>query len=142
MTNDQFEIFGYTLTDDPEATRELNHITPEVDRILNEIHDDVPKGKKYLLKRLPRLIKQFPKVPIFKNHLSVVYEANGDIEQAFATINKVVQEHPGLPLRKDQPGSPNIYTKKNPKRSPEFWARPLSSRHSIPTVRYSRSRNF
>lgn len=94
MTEDQFEVFGYTLAEDAYVTHEINHITPEVEDIINEIYEDVLKGKKYLLKRLPKLIKQYPTVPIFKNYLCMVHQVHGDMELAYAINRKAVKEHP------------------------------------------------
>ncbi len=49
---------SYRLSNDPKLLDKENHISFEVRKILEGIQPDVLKGKSYLLKKLPRLIKQ------------------------------------------------------------------------------------
>ena len=47
-----------------------------------------------MLKKLPRLIQQYPRVPVFKNLLATVHKERGEIEQAFKANRWLVKEHP------------------------------------------------
>ena len=85
---------SYRLSNDPELLDKENHITFEVRKILEEIQPDVLKGKSHLLKRLPRLIKQNPRVPVFKNLLATLHNERGEKEQAFKANRWLVKEHP------------------------------------------------
>ncbi|WP_283640977.1 DUF1186 domain-containing protein [Mesonia mobilis] len=85
---------SYRLSNDPKLLDKENHISFEVRKILEGIQPDVLKGKSYLLKKLPRLIKQNPRVPVFKNLLATVHKERGEIEQAFKANRWLVKEHP------------------------------------------------
>lgn len=85
---------SYRLSNDPELLDKENHISFEVRKILEGIQPDVLKGKSYLLKKLPRLIKQNPRVPVFKNLLTTLHNERGEKEQAFKANRWLVKEHP------------------------------------------------
>ncbi len=86
----KYKLSDYNITKEP-----LQNDRPrEVLDILQEIHIDVTKGRKYLLKKLPKLIKKYPNEPIFKNHLTAVYEMNGMKESAYKLCKEIVAKHP------------------------------------------------
>ena len=89
-----YPLTSYTISSDHELLDKENHISFEVRKILEGIQPDVLKGKSYLLKKLPRLIKQNPRVPVFKNLLATVHKERGEIEQAFKANRWLVKEHP------------------------------------------------
>lgn len=94
MKNPHYKLESYAITSDHHLLDEQNHINLEVRQIIENIHPDVLKGRKYLLKKLPRLIQQFPKVPVFKNLLASVHKERGETKQAFKANRWLVKEHP------------------------------------------------
>ena len=89
-----YPLTSYTISSDHELLDKENHISFEVRKILEGIQPDVLKGKSYLLKKLPRLIKQNPRVPVFKNLLATLHNERGEKEQAFKANRWLVKEHP------------------------------------------------
>lgn len=94
MGDKNLRLTTYLITGNDSILDEQNHITPEVRRILEEIRPDVVKGRKYLIKKLNKFCLKYPKVPVFKNLLSTIYQNNGDKKQAFAVNQWLVKEHP------------------------------------------------
>lgn len=94
MEQDHLRIINYKVSGDNTLLDKLNHITPEVRRIIEEIHPDVEKGRKYLIKKLNKLCLKYPRVPVFKNLLSTVYQQNDNMKQAYAVNQWLVKEHP------------------------------------------------
>lgn len=90
----QYQLQSYTISSDHELLDNENHITSKIREILESIHPDVLKGKGYLLKKLPRLIKQYPRVPALKNFLATLHKERGEMEQAFKANRWLVKEHP------------------------------------------------
>ncbi|WP_274704551.1 DUF1186 domain-containing protein [Zunongwangia pacifica] len=90
----QYQLQTYTISSDHELLDNENHINSEIREILESIHPDVLKGKGYLLKKLPRLIKQYPRVPALKNFLATLHKERGEMEQAFKANRWLVKEHP------------------------------------------------
>ncbi|WP_305067277.1 DUF1186 domain-containing protein [Mesonia aestuariivivens] len=90
----QYQLTSYTISSDHELLDNENHISSEVREVLESIHPDVLKGKKYLLKKLPELIEQYPKVPAFKNFLATLHKERGEIDQAFKANRWLAKEHP------------------------------------------------
>ncbi|WP_373058145.1 DUF1186 domain-containing protein [Zunongwangia sp. H14] len=94
MKDLHYQLSNYKISNDPHLLDEQNHLSDKVRAILEEIHTDVFKGRKYLLKKLPRLIEQYPKVPVFKNLLATVHQKRGETGQAFKANRWLVKEHP------------------------------------------------
>ncbi|TDN78458.1 SEC-C motif-containing protein [Salegentibacter sp. 24] len=94
MGQDGLKLKNYKITGDDTILDEQNQITPEVRRIIEELRPDVEKGRKYLIKKLNSLSRKYPKTPVFKNFLSVVYQKNGNVKQAYAVNRWIVKEHP------------------------------------------------
>ena len=94
MDRDQLKTTTYKISVDDTLLDKQNHITPEVRRIIEELRPDLQKGRKYLIKKLNKLSRQYPRTPSFKNFLSTVYQKNGNIEQAYAVNRWIVKEHP------------------------------------------------
>ena len=94
MNDLKFSLKQYKLSSDPHLLDKQNHINAEIHEIIENIHPDVLKGRKYLLKKLPRLIQQYPKAPIFKNLLASVHKERGEVDQAFKINRQLVKEHP------------------------------------------------
>lgn len=94
MKDPKYTLKDYKISYDHTLLDEQNHITPEIRRIIEELHPDLVKGRKYLIKKLGRLIERYPKVPIFKNMLSTVHKVNDEHDKAFKANRWLVKEHP------------------------------------------------
>ncbi|MDT0644097.1 DUF1186 domain-containing protein [Zunongwangia sp. F363] len=94
MKDLRYQLSQYKLSNDPHLLDRQNHITDRIREIIEELHPDVLKGRKYLLKKLPRLIEQYPKVPVFKNLLATVHQKRGETELAFKANRWLAKEHP------------------------------------------------
>ncbi len=95
MDQENLRLNTYTISGDSSLLDEINNITPEVKRILNELRPDIEKGRKHTIKKVNKLCLQYPRVPVLKNILSTLYQQNGNIKQAFAVNQWIVKEHPG-----------------------------------------------
>ncbi|WP_029036944.1 SEC-C metal-binding domain-containing protein [Salinimicrobium xinjiangense] len=94
MANQKYKTPTYVISGNSSLLDEINHITPEVGRILLELKPDIENGRKYLLKKINKLCLQYPRVPVFKNILSNLYEQQGNMKQAIAVNHWLVKEHP------------------------------------------------
>ena len=94
MEKHRFQENSYAVSGDNTLLDEINHITPDVRRLLQELQPDIENGRKYLLKKINRLCLKYPKVPVFKNILSNLYQQQGNMQQAIAVNNWLVKEHP------------------------------------------------
>lgn len=92
--SERFRQLTYAVSGDGTLLDEINHISPEVRRILAELRPDIEKGRKYLFKKVNKLCLQYPRVPVFKNILSNLYQQHGNMEQAIAVNHWLVKEHP------------------------------------------------
>ena len=94
MRKDQYKIFGYNITSDTSFMNENFNITPEIADILQEIYPRVMQRKPGVIKELKRLCTKYPKVPQFKNLLSVAYSFEGKHKLADAVNEQILKEHP------------------------------------------------
>jgi tetratricopeptide (TPR) repeat protein len=69
-------------------------IPEEVDDILQDIHFDVREGKRWLINPLKNWIKEYPHLPIFKNHLYQVYMIRGKRREAYKVVQDIRKQHP------------------------------------------------
>ena len=69
-------------------------IPEEADEILQDIHFDVQEGKRWLIKPLKTWIKEYPNIPIFKNHLFQVYMLRGKRREAYKILQDIRKQHP------------------------------------------------
>ena len=94
MDQVNFRLNSYGISGDSSLLDEINQITPEVKKILNELRPDIEKGRKHTIKKIDKLCLKYPRVPVLKNILSTIYQQNGNIKQAFAVNQWIVKEHP------------------------------------------------
>lgn len=94
MANGRYKTNNYAISGNNNLLDEINHITPEVRRILLELQPDIENGRKNLLKKINKLCLRYPEVPVFKNILSNLYEQQGNMRQAVAVNHWLVKEHP------------------------------------------------
>src|SRR5690606_33425083 len=95
MDQENFRLNSYAISGDSSLLDEINQITPEVKKILNELRPNIEKGRKHTIKKINKLCLKYPRVPVLKNILSTIYQQNGNIKQAFAVNQWIVKEHPG-----------------------------------------------
>ncbi|MGO2357040.1 MAG: DUF1186 domain-containing protein [Mesonia sp.] len=94
MEDSRYEQRNYKITNDPEILNKQNFVTPFIQEIIEDIHPDVEKGRKYMIQKLQKLIAKYPQVPIFKNFLTVVYKQRGEMEKAIQLNQRLHKEHP------------------------------------------------
>ena len=87
-------LSGYEITGDENFSRELNPIPHSLDVQLDDLHELALKGKKSSIKKFIRLIEKYPRVPMLKNYLSVLYSNMGQIEKSHEVNHWIVAEHP------------------------------------------------
>lgn len=89
-----FDLTQINVTDDPDFFNKKNNITPHIEDILEPIYEDLIKKKKSVLKKLQKYAAKYPKVPIFKNYLTVYYVGQGQKEKAYECNRWLLKEHP------------------------------------------------
>lgn len=94
MEDSRYEQRNYKITNNPEILNKQNFVTPFIQEIIEDIHPDVEKGRKYMIQKLQKLIAKYPQVPIFKNFLTVVYKQRGEMEKAIQLNQRLHKEHP------------------------------------------------
>jgi signal peptidase I len=93
-TNKQFETLGYKITDDSKVIDDIFGIDSEVQTILQLMAEKVARKKNSAIKELHDLIKKYPRIPQFKNLLSVLYHNQGNNVMANKINHDIVIKHP------------------------------------------------
>ena len=88
------ELKNFFVIDDSSLLDALNPIPLEVQERMGELYDYVKKGRKAGIKKIERLIARYPKVPVLKNLLSVLYSNLGQNSKASEISRRIVKEHP------------------------------------------------
>lgn len=94
MDQGNLRMNSYKISGDSSLLDKINHLTPEVKRILDELRPDIEKGRKHTIKKVNKLCLKYPRVPVLKNILSNLYQQNGNTNQAFAVNQWILKEHP------------------------------------------------
>jgi tetratricopeptide (TPR) repeat protein len=94
MDKKEFLLSGYEITGDENLHKKLQPIPYELDIQLDDLYYLALKGKKSAIKKFIRLIHKYPKVPMLKNYLSVLYSNLGQIEKSHEVNHWIVAEHP------------------------------------------------
>lgn len=89
-----YKMGHYKISTDPDYLNDRHHITPEIQRILTELRPGVEKGKKHLVRKLTNYCTKYPKVPAFKNHLTILHKLNNNHEKAEKINRRLVKDHP------------------------------------------------
>ncbi len=87
-------LSGYEITSDEDFSKKLYPIPYDLDIQIDELYDLALKGKKSAIKKFIRLIGKYPRVPMLKNYLSVLYSNMGKIEKSQEVNHWIVAEHP------------------------------------------------
>ncbi len=88
------EKSNYTITHRSDILDETFGITPDIANKIGEMAGKVHKKKNSAVKELQGLIKQYPHIPHFKNHLSVLFNQQGNLKKANELHLLTSQEHP------------------------------------------------
>ncbi|MCC5904898.1 MAG: hypothetical protein JJU13_01710 [Balneolaceae bacterium] len=92
--------FDFKIIHSADFILEKYQISDEIAVQIDEIYPEAFKGKKSTIKRLHRLCKKYPRIPFFKNYLSIAYQAAGN-EKKSAKINReLLQQHPDYLIAK------------------------------------------
>lgn len=110
-------IIGYKITNDPRILYEESAITTELSWLLERYHKLALNGKKSSEQKILDAIEKYPRVPQFKNYLSVLYGQMGDTEKMHETNRWITSEHPDYLFGKLSLAS-EYYLKK------EYWKIP------------------
>ena len=94
MDKKKLLLSGYEITGDENFSREWNPIPHSLDFQLDDLYELALKGKKSAVKKFIKLIEKYPRVPMLKNYLSVLYSNLGLPDKAFEVNHWIVAEHP------------------------------------------------
>ncbi len=94
MNKKELLLSGYEITSDENFSRNLNPIPHSLDIQLEALYELALKGKKSAVKKFIRLTQEYPRVPMLKNYLSVLYSNMGEIEKSHEVNHWIVSEHP------------------------------------------------
>jgi tetratricopeptide (TPR) repeat protein len=89
----RFKHFDYQIVSN-EADADGPEISEEIRTLLEETYKKIQRKKNSVLKELNDLIRKYPKVPQFKNQLSVFYAQQGNMKKAYDVNELILQEHP------------------------------------------------
>ena len=95
MKTDRYKQIEYNITDDPEFIADLFRIPRELQEQFESLHNRSIKGGEGIIRRLKKLIGQYPHVPQLKNYLSGAYMNSGMSERAYEINHRIIHEHPG-----------------------------------------------
>ena len=86
--------FSFEIKYDSDFINELFRISDEASDEIDDIYPDVIKGKKSTIKKLHRLCKKYPRIPHFKNYLSIAYDRSGNYKKAVELNRELVHQRP------------------------------------------------
>jgi tetratricopeptide (TPR) repeat protein len=112
-------------------------ITEELQDFLNEVHHDVMEGNRRLIKPLKEWIKDYPSVPILKNHLFTVYMLRGKQILARNILKEIRQKHPDYLIGITNEALSNIQSKnKDLDKAQTILGESLLLHHLVPDKDY------
>ncbi len=91
---DRYKKFEYAITGDVEAPDHGYHYSDEIAELLHKTYLRVQKRKPHLIPELHKLIEKYPRVPTFKNYLSMYYNLTGKVDKAYEVNHWIAKEHP------------------------------------------------
>jgi len=96
MKKERYKLVSYTITEDPEFMDEQNAMAPALRDKMDELYIEVleQKGGMKSVKKLLKLIEEFPQNPQLKNFLSVAYNNARKFDKAFEVNHWILAEHP------------------------------------------------
>ncbi len=94
MSEKKPKLFNYKVTDDFSFLEKDHGVTPKLKKLLTSLHDEVTEYPKKSIKKLSKLIKEYPKNPQLKNYLSVAYSILGNNQKVLEIAQRIQTEHP------------------------------------------------
>ena len=96
MKKERYKFVSYAITEDPGFMDEQNAMTPALRDKMEAIYFEVTEQKDGMksVKKLLKLIEEFPQNPQLKNYLSVVYVKMGKATKAREANHWIQAEHP------------------------------------------------
>ncbi|MBK9015861.1 MAG: DUF1186 domain-containing protein [Saprospiraceae bacterium] len=91
---DRYKKFEYAITGDVDAPDHGYHYSDEISELLHKTYLRVQKRKPHLIPELHKLMEKYPRVPTFKNYLSMYYNLSGKTGKAYEVNHWIVKEHP------------------------------------------------
>ncbi|GAA4838036.1 DUF1186 domain-containing protein [Algivirga pacifica] len=88
------KIAHLKVMNDPNIVNTVVPIPEELRVQLDDLYEEVSKGKQTVINKLNRLIEDYPEVPMLKNFLSKTYFNRGDVTKAYEVTEWIVREHP------------------------------------------------
>lgn len=92
--SDQWTISNYQVTGDPDLADFDQGMTPELERLIPDLYEEVIEGKETSILKMNRLIEENPRTPQLKNFLSILYIHCGMEEKAHEVNVMMVKNHP------------------------------------------------
>jgi len=93
-TQKELILSDYEITDNEELIKTLQPIPAVLEDQLEDLFYLAQKGKKSSLRKFLKLVEKYPKVPVLKNYLSVLYSNMGNTKKAEEVNHWIVAEHP------------------------------------------------
>lgn len=94
MNPSKLNFSNYKITGDPDEVDSDQHFSPEISDLLAKTYTKVLKKKYRNPNHLLKLIEKYPRVPTFKNYLTVFYQIKGKKEKAWESNRGLIKEHP------------------------------------------------
>jgi tetratricopeptide (TPR) repeat protein len=87
-------VSSYEITYEPIQDREYKRLPGDVKDAIERLHFDAQRKPLEAIPELHDWIKEYPRVPIFYNYLTVAYSAIGDYEEAEEVTKRSIQRNP------------------------------------------------
>ncbi len=96
---ESLKLFSFAITGDYlETDNPHRHIPQVIVDQMHELHTQSLKGTAQIIKKLERLIGQYPKIPALYNYLSVAYIAHGNTAKFDKLNEMLITQYPGYPV--------------------------------------------
>jgi len=84
---------GYKVTQNNILLNEEYGITPEISDLINKAFKDLQENKHGIIKKLQKLISEYPGIPHFKNYLTIAYANKNDMAKSWEMNEIIMREH-------------------------------------------------
>ena len=91
---ERYKHIEYEITDDPDYLFDLYQVPQELRRQFPSLYPEALKGGEKVIRRIKKLIEQYPNVPQLKNYLSVAYHCSDMTEEAYKINRNLAKAHP------------------------------------------------
>jgi SEC-C motif-containing protein len=94
MKSGRLRIYNYAITGEPKECDHDEHYSREIEKLLDRSYRQIQKKKHSNPQWLLKLIEKYPRVPAFKNYLTVFYTIKGERGKAHEANHWLIKEHP------------------------------------------------